>query len=703
MSKPFQSLLDSPPTSPTLVQDLLIDFELPSLPPITLIDAQDDLDHQAIDELAAKRTKSKVKPQAKQSKAKGNKVNFRDRSVEVDWTKPSLIKGRDGTSLVFRPAAPLKSGSQGKQVVPDTRGRAARQQAKSLVQPEPVPTGSLIDVVDGDPAGSETTLVEKPNKLIDHEDPPSDPSSRSLPSLSATSTSKESTEFPPSPPRHRPASPQEPSRSTVAPVAVKKSILRITRPPEVQEPKQRAPTPPPTPPPSIPSWAKSTRTQNRPPQTGHVSLGNRSESLSTATPTPVNPPSASGGVFKPIFLDAGNGVAISDTRTIAALFAADFKEYPFPTIPGSFNEKTKQQLEVEQRKDAEGSEEGDDEAASEVPRRGQPTNHKANLDNENAAQAVVKTTKSKRTPLGDITATAINMDGDDIDVGTPVQQIRTVPRFRVFSEETGSRRFAPRRSNFAFSAQVPAFLPTISSSDASADSPLAGKSAYRLLLSYPSPRRDLPLTVTNSFSTDPLQQSVIDAWVKTEPSLQSKMRTTRFLQKLTDIVNNELSAIGGSSSSSGKPRFEVDVFGSVSWGGETGSSGDLDLVVLVRRPRSSSADCVPGSRYASGMSVIDSSDMMRLKLTAPDTPDVWRSPPGTETELVPSRRRGPVEHIRSLPQVYRLWDLAGALTRNGLRNAVAITGATTPIVKFKSIDGDGILECDLNVNDLGGW
>jgi len=25
----------------------------------------------------------------------------------------------------------------------------------------------------------------------------------------------------------------------------------------------------------------------------------------------------------------------------------------------------------------------------------------------------------------------------------------------------------------------------------------------------------------------------------------------------------------------------VDVFGSVAWGGETGSSGDLDLVVLV--------------------------------------------------------------------------------------------------------------------------
>jgi hypothetical protein len=31
----------------------------------------------------------------------------------------------------------------------------------------------------------------------------------------------------------------------------------------------------------------------------------------------------------------------------------------------------------------------------------------------------------------------------------------------------------------------------------------------------------------------------------------------------------------------GERRFEVDVFGSVSWGGETGQSGDLDLIILV--------------------------------------------------------------------------------------------------------------------------
>jgi hypothetical protein len=51
------------------------------------------------------------------------------------------------------------------------------------------------------------------------------------------------------------------------------------------------------------------------------------------------------------------------------------------------------------------------------------------------------------------------------------------------------------------------------------------------------------------------------------------------LEKLTYNINRHLG--GGPSMVKGERRFEVDVFGSVSWGGETGQSGDLDLIILV--------------------------------------------------------------------------------------------------------------------------
>ena len=40
----------------------------------------------------------------------------------------------------------------------------------------------------------------------------------------------------------------------------------------------------------------------------------------------------------------------------------------------------------------------------------------------------------------------------------------------------------------------------------------------------------------------------------------------------------------------------------------------------------------------------------------------------------------------------------------GMKRIQAIYGANTPIVKFVSVEANGLeLECDLNFNDLGGW
>ena len=75
---------------------------------------------------------------------------------------------------------------------------------------------------------------------------------------------------------------------------------------------------------------------------------------------------------------------------------------------------------------------------------------------------------------------------------------------------------------------------------------------------------------------DPLAQNVMDSWTEVEPTAQSVQYTKRLMSRLSGLVNG----IDGRNHN-GKPCFEVDVFGSVAWGGETGSSGDLDLVIRV--------------------------------------------------------------------------------------------------------------------------
>ena len=80
---------------------------------------------------------------------------------------------------------------------------------------------------------------------------------------------------------------------------------------------------------------------------------------------------------------------------------------------------------------------------------------------------------------------------------------------------------------------------------------------------------------------------------------------------------------------------------------------------------------------------------------------MWNTPPGEP--LIPRRRRtpGPRPAFRQLPRVYKLRDLASELSELGMRGAQAILGASTPIVKFTD-ESHGV-ECDVNVNDLGGW
>ena len=54
-----------------------------------------------------------------------------------------------------------------------------------------------------------------------------------------------------------------------------------------------------------------------------------------------------------------------------------------------------------------------------------------------------------------------------------------------------------------------------------------------------------------------------------------------------------------------------------------------------------------------------------------------------------------------MPKVYTMYALESQLRQMGMINTQAIAHAATPIVKF--VDEVENTECDINVNDLGGW
>ena len=105
-------------------------------------------------------------------------------------------------------------------------------------------------------------------------------------------------------------------------------------------------------------------------------------------------------------------------------------------------------------------------------------------------------------------------------------------------------------------------------------------SPYALLLSKPQARRNIPSHLIQTAS--PLQRTMLTNWSSTCAESTYQDGILDLLEWLTRSINLQLSRGGGSRADGG--RFKVDVFGSVSWGGETGTSGDLDLVVVVRPP-----------------------------------------------------------------------------------------------------------------------
>jgi hypothetical protein len=103
-------------------------------------------------------------------------------------------------------------------------------------------------------------------------------------------------------------------------------------------------------------------------------------------------------------------------------------------------------------------------------------------------------------------------------------------------------------------------------------------SPYFTLISKKQARGTVPREFLHS--SDELQRSAMRSWANTRASPETQKAIIDLLEWLSATINLALCPYRDQKRKT--RRFEVDVFGSVAWGGETGSSGDLDLVVLVR-------------------------------------------------------------------------------------------------------------------------
>lgn len=179
----------------------------------------------------------------------------------------------------------------------------------------------------------------------------------------------------------------------------------------------------------------------------------------------------------------------------------------------------------------------------------------------------------------------------------------------------------------------------------------------------PSPRLSTPADVLRSEQSDRLQQGIMASWRGSEPAPERTAAIVALLARLTALVNHEAYKENQRGN-----RYRVDVFGSVSWGGETKKSSDLDLVIVDTR------------------------------LLQGYIPSLWKVPVGGQP--LGSSRGARTPQNDNVPPIYDMYWLSSKLRGTpGFSEVTPITKANTPIVKFKT----GGLECDINCNDMGGW
>jgi hypothetical protein len=125
---------------------------------------------------------------------------------------------------------------------------------------------------------------------------------------------------------------------------------------------------------------------------------------------------------------------------------------------------------------------------------------------------------------------------------------------------------------------------------------------------------------------DELQNSIIWSWHHAEITAQDEARIDGLLDRLTEAVNMQLGGYEARQRALdplAEPRFMVDLFGSMSWGGQTGK-GDIDLVIRVGvadfNPEYRPADAYQDREYPQGckldVSLVEGLCCRRYSITA---------------------------------------------------------------------------------------
>lgn len=132
-------------------------------------------------------------------------------------------------------------------------------------------------------------------------------------------------------------------------------------------------------------------------------------------------------------------------------------------------------------------------------------------------------------------------------------------------------------------------------------SALSDIAPYDLLAALKPARRRVPPTLYGRGTSDILQRTLMQSWISAETSDSHKLGIASLTARLTSLINNTFAG-----HVDGENRFVVDIFGSVSWGGDMGRGGDLDLVVRDKRhPQGCELSVAFKNMVESGRSLID--------------------------------------------------------------------------------------------------
>ncbi|GHJ88447.1 hypothetical protein NliqN6_4849 [Naganishia liquefaciens] len=235
------------------------------------------------------------------------------------------------------------------------------------------------------------------------------------------------------------------------------------------------------------------------------------------------------------------------------------------------------------------------------------------------------------------------------------QNARAQPQIRTFSGQSRSNA-APVRSQVANIAgtrfenpatnmrEVIEMLDRVPNPWPSTTQPFL--SAYRYTLTHPDSRSQIPVQVLDSTRHSALSAAILESWRASEPSQANRETVARIVNQVNAVFRERY----------GK-RFDlvIEPFGSVSWGGETGDTADVDMTLK---------------------------DFAR--------------PFGYTRDLWPKNERDRLD----FGPIYNVYALSRLLNEAGYIDVEPIKWANTPIVKFK--DPTSGVSLDLNTNDLGG-